>query len=238
LEIGDNRDCCCLQALSIGEDGHLSTGAFKHNSFLRSPKYPHVSGLYRAVRWTGELTAEEEPFAVLSPLIHARPEFGQEIWNYIHNLDCNNNERIYRPTWQELKDGLGLGQEGYMDHDELETLVPSETVRRYILETGWTFTDMERAALLHHSDLPLEQKDSCLRDLQTRTEDEGLRKQLSEYLSQEVPFNEERDGYFTYIFYKVPNPFERGDIVRLVDTEDYGIVETSQKQWQDNLGSV
>jgi len=119
--------------------------------------------------------------------------------------------------------------------DILATMVPSETVRRYIFETGWTFTDMEKAALLHHSDLPLEQKDSCLRDLQTRTEDERLRKQLSEYLSREVPFNEERDGYFTYIFYEVPNPFERGDIVRLVDTEEYGIVETSQKQWQDDL---
>ncbi len=119
--------------------------------------------------------------------------------------------------------------------DILAAMVPSETVRRYILETGWTFTDMERAALLHHSDLSLEQKCSCLRDLQTKTEDERLRKQLSEYLSREVPFNEERDGYFTYIFYEVPNPFERGDIVRLVDTEEYGVVETSQRQWQEAL---
>ncbi len=94
---------------------------------------------------------------------------------------------------------------------------------------------MERAALLFHSDLPLEQKRSCLRDLQAKTEDERLRTQLSEYLSQEGPFNEERDGYFTYIFYVVPNPFDRGDIVRLVDAEEYGIVETSQKQWQEAL---
>jgi len=119
--------------------------------------------------------------------------------------------------------------------DILAAMVPSETVRRYILETGWTFTDMQRAALLYHNDLLLEQKCSCLRDLQAKTEDEGLRKQLSEYLNQEGPFNEERDGYFTYIFYEVPNPFERGDIVRLVDTEEYGVVETSQRQWQEDL---
>jgi len=79
--------------------------------------------------------------------------------------------------------------------DILAAMVPSKTVRQYILETGWTFTDMERAALLHHSDLPLEQKDSCLRDLQAKTEDEDLRKQLSEYLSRAVPFNEERGGW-------------------------------------------
>ncbi len=119
--------------------------------------------------------------------------------------------------------------------DILAAMVPSETVRRYIMETGWTFTDMERAALLFHSDLPLDQKRSCLRDLQSKTEDERLRKQLSEYLSQEGPFNEERDGCFTYIFYEVPNPFKRGDIVRLVDTEDYGVVETSQRQWREYL---
>ena len=34
LGIGENRDCCCISALSIGKDGLLCTGAFKHNHFL------------------------------------------------------------------------------------------------------------------------------------------------------------------------------------------------------------
>ena len=38
-----------------------------------------------------------------------------------------------------------------------------------------------------------------------------------------------------YDFIEVPNPFERGDIVRFVGTEDYGIVDTSQEWWKREL---
>ena len=41
-----------------------------------------------------------------------------------------------------------------MDIEELKAMIPSETVRQYVLDTGWTFTDMQRAALLYHSGLP------------------------------------------------------------------------------------
>ncbi|MDE6280822.1 MAG: hypothetical protein K2M15_03370 [Oscillospiraceae bacterium] len=105
LEVGDNRDCCCLQALSINKDSYLSTGAIKHNSFLSPSENSHISALYRARRWTGELSAEEEPFAVLSPLIHARSEFGSEIWDYFYRLCPDTRDSL---TWQEMKDGLGL----------------------------------------------------------------------------------------------------------------------------------
>ncbi len=33
----------------------------------------------------------------------------------------------------------------------------------------------------------------------------------------------------------MPNPFEKGDIVRFVGTEDYGIVSESQKDWKEYL---
>lgn len=101
LEVGDNRDCCCLQVLSIGEGGRLFANAFKHNSFLRHPEGSYVSGLYRAVRWTGELNAGEEPFAVLSPLICAKPELGIEIGNYVHNGAKGRD-------WPEVKEAFGL----------------------------------------------------------------------------------------------------------------------------------
>lgn len=216
-----------------------------------------------------------------------------------------------------------------MDIEELKAMIPSETVRRYVLDTRWTFTDMQKAALLYHSSLPLEQRYSWLRALRDKAGDEALREQITEYLSckeqglqafkenkdrshiyvlrvgaddedqydrlqpegyffdwelaygcgkqreqpfqiekyvvhdaskpsddndssvadlrfnkdggasyfwsREVPFNEEEDDCFTCIFYEAPNPFERGDIVRLVGTEDYGVVETTQKRWKDNL---
>lgn len=40
---------------------------------------------------------------------------------------------------------------------------------------------------------------------------------------------------FRTAFYKVPNPFERGYIVRKVQTESYGIVEISQKRWKETM---
>ena len=124
-----------------------------------------------------------------------------------------------------------------MDIEELKAMIPSETVRRYVLDTGWTFTDMQKAALLYHSSLPLEQRYSWLRALRAKTKDEVLQGQITEYLNYKEQGLQafEEDDYFTYIFYEVPNPFERGDIVKLVRTEDYGIVETTQKSWKDNL---
>lgn len=55
------------------------------------------------------------------------------------------------------------------------------------------------------------------------------------FWSREVPFDAEKNGYFTYVFYEVPNPFEQGDIVKQAGTEDYGIVENSQEQWKEAL---
>lgn len=217
-----------------------------------------------------------------------------------------------------------------MDIEELKAMIPSETVRQYMLDAGWTLTDMQKAALLYHSNLPMEQQHFWLRGLRDKTGDECLRTQLTEYLdcreqglqafkenidrnciyvlrvkgedgepyykiqphgyfsdwraafeigkrenfpfqiekhivynvsdqngddcnseissvcfnqngevldlwSSEIPFNVEEDGHFTYAFYEVPNPFERGDIVKLTGTEDYGIVEPTQQMWKDNL---
>lgn len=73
-----------------------------------------------------------------------------------------------------------------MNIEELKAMIPSETVRNYVLETGWTFTDKEKAALLYHSELPLEQQQFFwLRNLRDKTEDEALREQLTEYLDRE-----------------------------------------------------
>lgn len=54
------------------------------------------------------------------------------------------------------------------------------------------------------------------------------------YLSHEYDDTDEEK--FVNAFFQLPNPFERGDIVRRVGSdkdEDYGIVETSQKQCRE-----
>lgn len=114
LEVGDNRDCCCLQALSIRKKGRMEMGALKHNDFLRGKEHSHISGLYRARRWNGELPAREYPFAFLSPLIHARPALGQEIWDYMYARESpylkgeGASRKDCMPTLEELKAAFAL----------------------------------------------------------------------------------------------------------------------------------
>lgn len=56
LEIGDNWDCCCVQALYVREDGKLETGALKHGGiFWEIRRGVTISPLYRATRYCGEL---------------------------------------------------------------------------------------------------------------------------------------------------------------------------------------
>lgn len=71
-----------------------------------------------------------------------------------------------------------------MDLEELKAMIPSKSVRQYVLDTGLTFTDMEKAAMIYHNgDLLLEQKNAWLRTIRDRTEDEALREQITENLN-------------------------------------------------------
>lgn len=208
--------------------------------------------------------------------------------------------------------------------DELNALIPSEYVRNYVLETGWVFTDEQKAVLLVNGELSLKEQCSRLRVLQ-KTVDQSLQERIEKYLNSEdlkfqafkensdkayiyilkveeeddsypgilpaeyyfdldlaygcgretnLPFmiekylvaapgigsqsnlvtafmkfnkdgeavyfygaiqGDDREPEYFYDFIEVPNPFERGDIVRIVGTEDYGIVDTSQKWWKSTL---
>ena len=69
-----------------------------------------------------------------------------------------------------------------MDQDELEAMIPSETVRKYVLETGWPFTDWQRATLLAHSWRPVEDRLALLRRLSSQTSDDELRRQIAVYV--------------------------------------------------------
>lgn len=68
------------------------------------------------------------------------------------------------------------------DREELELLIPSETVREYARETGWTFTDFQKAALLYHRGLLLKDEYAHLKALGDRTSDHALKGQIAEYL--------------------------------------------------------
>ena len=57
--VGDNRDCCCLQALFRRKDGKWEVGSVKHNQLLYNI-YPFVSPLYTAEVFAGTLLDGEE----------------------------------------------------------------------------------------------------------------------------------------------------------------------------------
>ncbi len=219
-----------------------------------------------------------------------------------------------------------------MDRKELEKLVPSETVRKYILETGWTFTDRQKAILLYNSSgLLLQEEHLYWHNLKEETADEELRAKITVYLEYEeqgirlfkengkhycvyvlkvredggfwdgeylpqgyfsnwetafgygkkeaalftiekyrvdaagesgddacihnpiaelgfdengrirfITSNEVSDEYedlywyFIHPFFEVPNPFERGDIVKTL-WGAYGIVDSARKEWKKDV---
>lgn len=208
--------------------------------------------------------------------------------------------------------------------EELKALIPSEYVRNYVLETGWIFTDPQKAVLLVNGDLTLKEQHSRLQALQENTSDQDLRKRIARYLNKEElkfqAFKENKDKAYIYIlmvkeedipyssilpmeyffeldqtyecgretnlpfmikkylveapgiinqydpettflefnkdgeavyfhgslsgddesedfrdFFEIPNPFEQGDIVKQIEEDEYGIVVTSRKEWEESL---
>lgn len=222
--------------------------------------------------------------------------------------------------------------------EELKLLIPSETVRKYVIKKEWVFSDRQKACILYYHELPIRVLNPLFRELRDNTHEVKLKEELTEFLDiEERGFKEFRDnsdkcciyvateelgrkgdffpqGYFfdcdeayefiakrlekeqnlfilekqlihgadipekylklsdapfryavssvefdkngeaiylysrevphpkdlenknfDNMFFEVPNPFDRGDIVRYTVTGEYGIVETSQKQWHEHL---
>jgi len=69
-----------------------------------------------------------------------------------------------------------------VNEEELEVLIQSKTVRDYVLETGWEFTDFQKASLLCHRGLLLKDEYAHLKALGERTADHALREQITGYL--------------------------------------------------------
>ena len=85
LEVGDNCDCCCLQALYYAGNGTWDTGAVKHGHIM-----PHYGGklspLYRLASFHGQLPEEERLLEKVSQYVNGEEERGSALWNYIFEL--------------------------------------------------------------------------------------------------------------------------------------------------------
>lgn len=91
LEIGDNCDCCCLQALYYAGDGTWDTGAVKHGHII-SHYAGKLSPLYRLASFHGQLSEEERLLEKVSRYVNGDEERGSALWHYIFDL-CDDRRR-------------------------------------------------------------------------------------------------------------------------------------------------
>ena len=105
----DSVDRHGVTCLFINDHENLDVGYFKSNEFLRFPTRTHVSAMYRAKTYTGELTKTEEPMGVLSAAIKEKPELGRRIYRFIYRYSSNNlicecpRTQPFGVEWERLK---------------------------------------------------------------------------------------------------------------------------------------
>ena len=86
LEVGDNRDCCCLQALYRERDGTWDTGAVKHGHVFPGYHSSKMSPLYRLSSFYGQLPEEEGLLESVSRYVNGDEKRGAALWNHIFEL--------------------------------------------------------------------------------------------------------------------------------------------------------
>lgn len=96
LEIGDNQDCCCLQALSRKQDGTWKVGAVKHG-MMGDTMYPRISVLYTADTYIPDLSDPEDAIlAKVSELVAGDEKKGSELWDRFNASDISNDEKMWK----------------------------------------------------------------------------------------------------------------------------------------------
>lgn len=205
---------------------------------------------------------------------------------------------------------------------KLHILIPSTTVREFVINTGYQFTDKQQAAMIYNQDFAYQDLHDLLMKIHDNTEDEMLKKEIRECIEFEendvkqfrdnsenkyiyllkiydpddeesydagyfinvddaiihgVQFNivkwrlyktyqesmeadygtgvmrygqngellscwvagdcpfKNNPTHFTQMFYEVPNPFTKGDLIKCIDTGTYGVVEETREEWMEKV---
>lgn len=99
----------------------------------------------------------------------------------------------------------------------INSLIPSTTVREYMQQTGFRFTDSELATITYHSGRPLSVKHHYWEQLMDKTEDTTLRQQIKERIAYDqkcCQLFSENDGshFYESIVGETTEEWEQGDI--------------------------
>lgn len=96
LEVGDNRDCCCLQSLFRNDNGTWETGAVKHGHIGPNGHVNRISPLYRLASFRGQLPEEDDLLERVSRYLNGDEKRGSALWHYIfeRRVDTVTKEEI------------------------------------------------------------------------------------------------------------------------------------------------
>ena len=93
LEVGDNADCCCVQALCRGQNGTWTLGALKHGS-LFSDRDCFLSPLYRLEAFPKPLPESDCLLQSIQDFIAGDEKRGRLLWERLRRLDTRTDSEI------------------------------------------------------------------------------------------------------------------------------------------------
>ena len=93
LEVGDNTDCCCVQALCRGQNGTWTLGALKHGS-LFSDRDCFLSPLYRLEAYPKPLPESDCLLQSIQDFFAGDEMHGRLLWERLRRLDTRTDSEI------------------------------------------------------------------------------------------------------------------------------------------------
>ena len=93
LEVGDNTDCCCVQALCRGQNGTWTIGALKHGN-LFSNATCFLSPLYRLEVCPKPLPESDCLLQSIQDFIAGDEKRGRLLWERLRRLDTRTDAEI------------------------------------------------------------------------------------------------------------------------------------------------
>ena len=123
----------------------------------------------------------------------------------------------------------------FKDYMDRLDVIPSRDERRYLKKIGYKMDDWQYATLIYEVyDGDTDKQTELFQKLSEETQDEELAGQLRqrhEYLHMQKRMEDDIENRFEYMTVAPPQPFDKGDFVRMVDGDEIGIVETSKEDW-------
>jgi hypothetical protein len=91
-DIGDNRDCCAVQAVHIDENGKLKASALKHDLH----NLPMFTCMLRLQSFNGELPEEFKPLKAVSEYIKCNPQIQLGLLRLESNKQIGTQSDLYK----------------------------------------------------------------------------------------------------------------------------------------------